>query len=89
MRVSGEGAALGAVLHAAWVWMKKSSRSITLAEVVKPSIILEEKKRRKPLAAHAGVYNLEKDLFHSLSQRMRIGNEHDPFILRAELSRKA
>jgi xylulokinase len=85
--VAGEGAALGAALHAAWVWVKENGRSLTLSEVVKPFIMLEENKRRNPVATHADRYKLQKDLFHSLSERMRVRNKHDPFALRAELSR--
>ena len=85
--IEGEGAALGAALHAAWVWQKENGSPMQLADVVNPFIKLAESKRCKPLAENAGAYKLMKTLFNTISNRMRTGNENDPFLIRAEITR--
>jgi xylulokinase len=83
--VEGEGAALGAALHAAWVWMKECGREISLEEVAGPFVILDEKRRKKPIAAHVLKYRIQQQLFCALSSRIRGQAGPDPFALRNQL----
>lgn len=86
--VEGEGAALGAALHAAWVWHKELDHSIPLEEVIEPFIVLDEERRKKPQRDHVRAYRIQKRLYHSLSNRIRGGEGEDPFQLRDELLRE-
>ncbi len=81
--VEGEGAALGAALHAAWVWERQKGNSVSLADVVRPFVRLREDQRKKPGAAHAAVYRTQKEMFRALSSRVRgMVAGPDPFVLR-------
>jgi xylulokinase len=84
--VEGEGAALGAALHAAWVWFKENGQSRSIQDVVAPFVVLDEKRRKKPEVEYIPVYRTMKELFHALSLRLRGGKADDPFSLRIELS---
>ncbi len=84
--VEGEGAALGAALHAAWVWFKENGGHDSIQEVVDPFVIFDEKKRKKPETANIPVYRAMKRLFHALSLRLRGQKGDDPFSLRTDLS---
>ena len=42
--VKGEGAALGAAIHAAWVWKNENGLSCDLAQLVNPFIIFDNKR---------------------------------------------
>jgi xylulokinase len=83
--VEGEGAALGAALHAAWVWMKESGHEKSIEEVVNPFVILDEKRRKKPIAANVAKYRVQKQLFSALSRRLRGKEGADPFALRSQM----
>ena len=83
--VEGEGAALGAALHAAWVWQKELGREISLKEVVGRFVKLDEGRRRSPESANRPVYQQQKRLFEALSRRIRGLTADDPFRLRAEM----
>ena len=86
--VKGEGAALGAAIHAAWVWLKESEKPISLAEVAEPFVNLEEGKRKAPIPENVDVYRNSKRLFRALSSRVRgVQSIDDPFELLAEGSR--
>ena len=80
--VKGEGAALGAALHAAYVWMKENGKKVSIAKVVEPFVILEEKRRKKPIAENVAVYKKQAEVFNALSQRVRGEQGGDPFALR-------
>lgn len=84
--VEGEGAALGAALHAAWVWFRENENEYPIQDVVAPFVILDEKRRRKPEKEHEEVYRTMKKLFHALSSRLRGKKGEDPFSLRVDLS---
>jgi len=84
--VVGEGSALGAALHAAWVWFKENGKPLSIQDVVAPFIILDEKKRKKPESEHIPVYRTMKQLFQALSLRLRGQKGDDPFSLKMELS---
>ncbi|MCD6117260.1 hypothetical protein J7K93_09610 [bacterium] len=83
--VKGEGAALGAALHAAWVWIKEKGESKPIEEVVTPFLELDEAGRRRPIPENVSIYKKQKKLFHALSARVRGLNGDDPFRARAEL----
>jgi xylulokinase len=83
--VQGEGAALGAALHAAWVWEEEGGRGRTLEEIVDPFVVLEEEERRRPHPEHRRRYDLLRGLFRSLSLRARGMEGEDPFRIRREI----
>ncbi|MFC1569229.1 xylulokinase [bacterium] len=85
--VEGEGAALGAAVHAAWVWLNESGQSQTLESVGAPFLVLDESKRKKPIAKNVEIYKVLKDQFSALSARVRGKKGDDPFALRDALIR--
>lgn len=87
--VQGEGAALGAAIHAAWVWLKETGKPISLGEVAEPFVKLDEAKRKTPIPNNVDVYRKKKRLFRTLSERVRgVLSNDDPFELLAEQSRE-
>ncbi|NIM91123.1 MAG: hypothetical protein GTO17_09265 [Candidatus Aminicenantes bacterium] len=84
--VEGEGAALGAALHAAWVWLKENGQARPIQDVIAPFIVLDEKRRRRPLKENVKTYRIMKQLFYALSLRLRGQKGEDPFSLRIDLS---
>ena len=83
--VNGEGAALGAALHAAWVWKNENGFICNLSELVNPFITFEEELRSFPDKNNEDVYQNLKLLFNSLSKRIRGLDGPDPFKLRKDL----
>ncbi len=83
--VQGEGAALGAAIHAAWVWLKEHDEQASLAAVAKPFVILNESTRKQPIAENVAVYQVQQRLFSALADRARGLDAEDIFELRAEL----
>jgi xylulokinase len=84
--VEGEGAALGAALHAAWVWGKENGQELPLTDIVGPFVVLDETRRKKPITENVVVYRKQKKAFQALSQRVRgVAFEDDPFDLRAKM----
>ena len=85
--VSGEGTALGAAIHAAWVWNKENGNNLSILETALPFIKLNEKERAKPIAKNVNVYNIQKKLFSVLSQNLRLKDNGDIFKIRKELNK--
>ncbi len=83
--MEGEGAALGASLHAAWVWNREQGRDASLSDFVSSFVKLEEKRRKNPISKDARVFGALKRLFQALSERIRGKSGEDPFILRRAL----
>ena len=83
--VAGEGAALGAAVHAAWVWYRDAGRVRPLAEVAEPFVVLEEERRRRPRPEHRAAYAALRRLFRAMSRRLRGLASEDPFALRRAL----
>ena len=84
--VKGEGAALGAALHAAWVWKKEAGENVKLKDIVDPFVVLIEDQRCKPIAPHVEIYRQAKTIFSALSQRVRgYESESDPFADRVKM----
>jgi len=85
--VKGEGAALGAALHAAWVWLNENETDTELIKVIHPFLEFDESMRKKPITKNVSVYKKQTELFRSVSQRIRGLNSKDPFELRAALKK--
>jgi xylulokinase len=83
--VQGEGAALGAAIHAAWVWERENGRVRTLGEVAEPFVRLQDEGRRQPHPEYRIVMGLLRRLYRSLASRVRGLPGEDPFSLRKEL----
>lgn len=83
--VEGEGAALGAALHAAWVWLKENGQALALEEVTDPFVIKTESRRKKPQTSARQIYSLQKRLFHSLTQKCQGKSGEDPFVLKHQM----
>jgi xylulokinase len=84
--VKGEGAALGAAVHAAWVWLNKSGTKTKVEDLCNSFVVLEDKRRARPIPANVKVYGVQKQLFHALSARVRGVKGDDPFALRSQLA---
>ena len=80
--VEGEGAALGAALHAAWVWLKENGQALNLEEVTDPFVIKTESRRKKPQPSARHIYGLQKRLFHALTQKCQGKLGEDAFALK-------
>ncbi len=83
--VRGEGAALGAAIHAAWVWYREAGQEWPLAELVERFVVVEEARRQRPRPEARPAYRLLERLFRALSRRTRGLEGEDPFELRREL----
>jgi xylulokinase len=97
--VEGEGAALGAAIHAAWVWEKEritgepgdaGSREepgslSALAAIAHRFVILDEGRRARPNPQTQEAALVLRGLFQALSRRARGEEGEDPFQLRQEL----
>jgi len=80
--VEGEGAALGAALHASWVWLAETGEEVELAEMIEPFVVLDQRSRKRPSAATVGIYDYLRRQFVALSGRLRGLDGEDPFTLR-------
>jgi xylulokinase len=91
--IGGEGAALGAAIHAAWVWTKEQGRPVSLEQVAEPFVVPDAALRNEPIASNVEIYRMQQRLFLALSDRARgIATDEDPFeLLRAlrEVAREA
>jgi xylulokinase len=86
--IEGEGAALGAAIHAAWVWAKERGDSVSLEEVAAPFVLPDATRRKEPVARHVEIYRVQKRLHQALSSRVRgISTGVDPFEMRAILDK--
>lgn len=81
--VEGEGAALGAALHAFWVHQQEQGQPVSLEEIVEPYIRLDAATRVRPNAKDAAAYQTLSREFSALSARLRNQpTDDDPFLLR-------
>lgn len=81
--VEGEGAAMGAALHALWVYRMEQGQDVTLEEVVAPYIVLDESTRVTPNPPDVATYQTLSREFSALSARLRNQpTDDDPFRLR-------
>ena len=81
----GEGAALGAAIHAAWVWLREEGIEAPLDELSSTFVTLEEESRRHPEADARQSHDLLVRPFRALTWRMRRLEGEDPFALRQAL----
>ena len=86
--VLGEGAALGAAVHAAWVWGKEAGIKLSLEELTSSFVVLDHKGRKSPDPASAPIYRLQKRLYQALTQRIRGQEGENPFELQHQLKSK-
>ncbi len=84
--VQGEGAALGAALHAAWVWFNESGEAKPLQDIVDRFVTLDETRRRKPDPTVTEIYRTQKTLYQALTSRLLKDNGEDPFQIRSSLA---
>lgn len=82
--VLGEGAALGAALHAGWSFFKDKD----IKEIVDPFIIFDENSRVKPDPSVVEIYSEFKNLYLSVSKNIRGLKGSNPFILFKNFKRK-
>jgi sugar (pentulose or hexulose) kinase len=83
--VEGEGAALGAAIHAAWVWEKENGVPRALAEVAAPFVVFAESRRSRPRPEDRERFALLRRLFRAVSRRIRGLDGEDPFAVRRGL----
>ena len=83
--VLGEGAALGAALHAGWIWNNENGSNETLSKIVKPFITFNEQLRCTPKDENIKVYDNLKSLYSSITMRIRGLDGKDPFELKQSL----
>ena len=80
--VAGEGAAIGAALHAAWVWLNENGRGESIENVTEPFVVLDEEKRCRPIAMNVQVYKEQSELFSALAQKLLNKESGDVFDIR-------
>ena len=83
--VLGEGAALGAALHAGWIWNNENGSNETLSKIVKPFITFNEQLRCTPKDENIKIYDNLKSLYSSITMRIRGLGGKDPFELKQGL----
>ncbi len=83
--VEGEGAALGAALHASWVWRKENGEAIDLEEIVGDFVKLDESRRMIPDPKNVEIYRSQKNLYNAISSLFKDKKLDSPFDLRTQL----
>ena len=83
--VEGEGAAMGAALHAAWVWMRENERDLPISDITGPFIQFNNDLRSIPDKRNIHMYNGLKELYNALVNRVQGIESEDPFQLRKNL----
>ena len=79
--ISGEGAALGAAIHAAWVCENEAGNHTKIHDLAMPFIDYDEKMRRTPNEKNARLYKKLLPVFESVCNRFRGIKSEDPFLL--------
>jgi len=87
--VLGEGAALGAAIHASWVWGTEEGMNRTLEDLTSTFVKLDLQAKKKPNPKAIPVYQLQKRLFQALVQRIQGKKGEDPFELQHQLKSKS
>ena len=86
--VEGEGAALGAALHAAWVWQQDQGSRDELEALVEDFVATPTSCRKTPRTQYRQHNRILRQLFHTLNYRLRgIPSQEDPFRLSRRLNR--
>ncbi|MBN2365245.1 MAG: hypothetical protein EH225_04385, partial [Calditrichaeota bacterium] len=83
--VQGEGAALGAAMHAVWVYYKQNDPEFSLDLLTEKFVLLEENRRKNPQNSES--YKKMKFAFSELSSRIRKpAGRSDPFALLTDMN---
>lgn len=77
-----EGPALGAALHAAWVWLKEDGRPMPLTALVESFVQGDPSTRCHPQSNAVQAYRRHKAVFNALCKRLCGDEAPDPFALR-------
>ena len=56
-----------------------------IEDVVEPFLVMDEANRKKPISENVEVYRKQKEMFASLSARVRGVEGGDPFKMRSEM----
>jgi xylulokinase len=83
--VRGEGAALGAAIHAAWVWTRERGEETSLDRLCARFVHLDESRRATPRPDAVRAHRLQKRLYRALTDRVRGLPGEDPFELQHAL----
>ena len=83
--VAGEGAALGAALHAAWVWLGEADLGVPVEDLVEPFMKFDNSLRKVPRDEYREAVRTQKRLFGAIVGRLRGLTAPDPFELRTEM----
>jgi xylulokinase len=84
--VAGEGAALGAAIHAGWVWHKENQQVLPIKDFLQPYIKLQEEQRCLPDQENQETYAKLKKLFLALSRRIRGLEGEDVFSIKNQIN---
>ncbi len=84
--VKDEGAALGAAIHAAWVWENESGNKISLKELSDTFVQYDQKLHFTPEKKYVETYQSLIKLYSSLSKRLRGLEADNPYMLRKNLA---
>jgi len=87
--VLGEGAALGAAIHAAWAWGLEAGIHRTLQELTSTFVKLDHKAKKLPDPSATPIYRIQKRLYHALVHRIQGKKGEDPFVLQHKLKSKS
>ncbi len=71
INIKGEGAALGAAIHAAWVLQMQDGKDMDIAEVCEPYIEFNLSMLHKPRDKFKNTYNAQKKLFGALTKKIK------------------
>ncbi len=85
--VNGEGAALGAAIHAAWVYQKEVQGSDRLEQLCDQFVELQEERRKYPMYPQR--YEKMKAMFHEVSLRLRKPYQTDAFEIHHDIYQKS
>ena len=80
-----EGSALGAAIHACWVWQKESGVNTTINEVCDGFITCNHNLVKTPRQKYKNTYDKLKILYKSLSSRIQGLEGDNPFKLYSAL----
>jgi xylulokinase len=83
--VAGEGAALGAALHAAWVWLGEANLGVPIEDLVEPFMKFDDSLRKAPRVEYRKAVRRQKRLFGAIVGRLRGLAAPDPFELQTEM----
>jgi xylulokinase len=75
--VLGEGAALGAAIHAAWA----SEKDKSIVDIASPFILLDQSQRVSPISVNVDKYRQFKQIYLAVSARIRGIKTDNPFKL--------